>query len=152
MTSSDVEKRLEAGIYGKPQLKIDEQKKYLGNFRERVLITMNSQEIVNDYYFQALSKKVSQGFEEETVLFLNASIDCQTLSKYNLLAKKYQLPCVIKQVADPLSAETIVLVLAAKDRAVNAQTVDIAQICPQQKETNEENKEKKKGFLSILFK
>ena len=42
---SALEQRLDNGIYGTPQLKPDEQRRYLGTFRERVCLTISVAEL-----------------------------------------------------------------------------------------------------------
>lgn len=45
MSKSELEKALERGIYGTPELKKEEKKAYLGNFRERVLKALTKKQI-----------------------------------------------------------------------------------------------------------
>jgi len=152
MSEMDVEKRLENGIYGKPQLKADECRKYLGNFRERILVTMNNEEIHDDCYFKSFSEKLKEGFAQEVVLFLNGALDTSVTSKYSLLAKSVGIPYMIKQGTDSITNETIVLVLATKNDAVNSECVDIAELFPHAHEQlAQKMTAKKKGFFGHLF-
>ncbi|MBP2966807.1 DUF1694 domain-containing protein, partial [Acinetobacter baumannii] len=40
MTQKDIQDYLDNGMYGAPQIRPDEVKKYLGTFRERVIFSM----------------------------------------------------------------------------------------------------------------
>jgi uncharacterized protein YueI len=147
---NNVEQRLETGMMGKPKLKADEQRKYLGNFRERVELTMTNEEIFKDICFETFTNKLKEGFKEEVILFLHADLDTATLSKYTRLAKQFDINCMTKQTNMPITPETIVLVLAAKDLAVNVEQIDIEEMIPKQ-QGSPVTTQKKKGLLDKLF-
>ena len=44
MAGDDLNDRLTESLYGTPQVKPDEQRKYLGTFRERVALTLDQGE------------------------------------------------------------------------------------------------------------
>jgi uncharacterized protein YueI len=46
MEKSELEKALERGIYGTPELKREEKKKFLGSFRERVLKALTKKQVM----------------------------------------------------------------------------------------------------------
>ena len=48
MTNNNLQEHLNNGLYGTPQLHPDEQRKYLGTFRERVSLTITFKEFSNN--------------------------------------------------------------------------------------------------------
>ena len=52
MTNDNLQEHLNNGLYGTPQLHPDEQRKYLGTFRERVSLAITFKEFSNNQQVQ----------------------------------------------------------------------------------------------------
>ena len=52
---SAAQQRIDNAVYGTPKIKPDEQRKYLGTFRERVCLTISVQELQEQDWTKALT-------------------------------------------------------------------------------------------------
>lgn len=83
---TDVEQYIKDNIFGKPQLKPDEKKKFLGNFAERVAIALTVSQLKNEanqVTVESVMKKYPQYH-----LYLNGKIDSYILDNYLRLSVK----------------------------------------------------------------
>jgi uncharacterized protein YueI len=89
LSKQSVDEILQQGIQGPKEIKPDEKRKFLGTFRERVIIALKKNQVMeNDIYPQ-----VENSMKESKAahLFLNGNIGYEKLSKYIKLAKKYKI-------------------------------------------------------------
>ena len=69
---SGAEQRIENAIYGTPKIKPDEQRKYLGTFRERVCLTISVKELHEQNWQPALVAELKRGIGN--LVFLNGNL------------------------------------------------------------------------------
>lgn len=84
--SKDVQDYLEKGMYGTPQIKPDEKRKYLGTYRERVVLALTMDDIAKTSYPSGCLSKFKE-FPKGQVL-LNANLTPQQQNKMMQLAQK----------------------------------------------------------------
>lgn len=147
-----VEDRLKQGIYGQRKINPDEQRHYLGTFRERVYVTISCAEIKQHSWIDQLKKEFKA--HPDATLFINNNLDHDLVHPYLLAASKANIHFTLK--SDPefhTDPDKLAIVYAASD-AVYQSPVDIAKCYPDttsatQKETD---KPKKKHGLFHFFK
>ncbi|SKA12455.1 Uncharacterized protein YueI [Pilibacter termitis] len=151
--SSEVEKRLEYGRIGKPQIKKDELNKYMGNFRERVYLTMTVEQMRKEYYQKALIDRLDSGFSTTATLHIHAEIAKELQSIYTKIAKEKEIAFTFYSNNETIAPTTIGLVICSKE-AVNIEHVDISEMYPNAESqfgNPKENETKKEGFFHKLF-
>lgn len=152
MEKNNVEKRLDMSLSQKPILKADEKKKYLGNFRERIVLTMTLSESQSEYYQQSLKEFVEKGFKYEVAFHLNSELDSHIQSVFIQLAQRMNIPFVIHNLDSSLTKDSLVFAIATKTMALNQEIIDIAALFPEtMQQVPKEKTLKKKGFFSKFF-
>ncbi|WP_409022340.1 YueI family protein [Dellaglioa sp. P0083] len=147
MTENNLDPHLQSGLYGTPQLHPDEQRKYLGTFRERVSLAMTVAEVT--------ASKNMAGFEKELLehpdyhVLLNGTIDQNILAPYITLTHKHDVKFTLTSNNDtPDGVEIMGLVVASEKNAINESVIDINEKYPI---IQVEAPEKKKSFFENLF-
>lgn len=152
MANDELKQHLDAGRYGTPQVNPDEQKKYLGTFRERCFLSMTIKEM-KDLDYQAAVKAESEKHPEARLL-INGGVSDELQQKYIALATKAGIEFTIVSDATAESEDRIGLLLVT-DHAVDEPVIDVAQKYPEDapKEADQSAEDKDKGdFWSRLFK
>lgn len=90
MTSKDINDYLDKGMYGSPQLKPDEQNKYLGTFRERVVFALTVQQMKNTKFYPFCLEKINTYPGGQ--LLINVSSDATSQQHFITLSQKTNLP------------------------------------------------------------
>ncbi|MDR1567134.1 MAG: YueI family protein [Streptococcaceae bacterium] len=147
-----IEEKLEQGIYGKPQLKPDEYRQYLGTFRERVILAMNHQAVEKTCYCNQFIKLLQQLKDEYNPLCLkiNDKLAGNVKAKYLKAAANLEIPATIIPENATSNIEPYALVLHS-DHAVNQQVIDIEKRYPNL-EDKSELKPNKTSLLRRIFK
>ncbi|MHC9532888.1 YueI family protein [Dellaglioa sp. L3N] len=147
MAENDLDPHLQSGLYGTPQLHPDEQRKYLGTFRERVSLTMTIDEVT--------AANNMAGFEQELVAhpdyhaLINGMIDQKALAPYITLLHKHNVNFTLTSNSEnPVGAEIMGLVIATEKTAINESVVAINDKYPIIKS---DAPAKKKSFFENLF-
>ncbi|MCD2256156.1 YueI family protein [Agrilactobacillus fermenti] len=83
---SDVEDYIKSHMYGTPQVKPDEKREFLGNFRERVALALTVAQLRNPKT-EALVSDVMQRYPQYH-LYLNAKLSQSFITTYMALAVK----------------------------------------------------------------
>ena len=125
---SALDQRLENGIYGTPKIKPDEQRKYLGTFRERVCLTISVKELEEANWTAAISKELQRGIGN--LVFVNGNLPHDQLHPYVRAAAAANGQFTMK--TDPefkTGPDDLAIVIAAKD-AVYQSPVDVAKRYP----------------------
>ena len=65
--TDELQEHLNKGMYGTPKLKPDEQRKYLGTFRERVDLTVTFAQLNSEKYYPAIQQELEEHPESRTV-------------------------------------------------------------------------------------
>ncbi len=118
---------IENGLYGPKELNPAEKKKFLGTYRERVIVALNKNEVLSKNMIPELEKKILA--YKDSKLLLNGSLGYSLLRPYIQLAEqnKHEFSIVSREEDDT----DIYLVLADK-KEVNIEDV---QLHAEQKET-----------------
>lgn len=143
--ADDLQQHLDNSLYGTPQLKPDEQRKYLGTFRERCYLQMTLAQMRNQDLQDCLKTHVTD-FEGAHCLMNNQVSDTLQADYIQILAAA-AIPFTIVS-SNQKSDDAIGLLLVASE-AVDESIIDIAEKYP----TNESKptSEKKPSFWGKLF-
>ncbi|MEK5523437.1 MULTISPECIES: YueI family protein [Heyndrickxia] len=131
---------LQKGMYGEKQLKPDEKRKYLGTFRERIVVALKKSQVMEKQIYPEVEDLMKKN--PKAKLLLNGDLTYTFLTKYIQLAKKHNNSYSI--VTNNDSNTPIGLVLAL-DYAINKENIYITKASNQQTETV-----KKEGLWSSL--
>ena len=81
----NIDDYLQKGMYGDKQIKPDEKRKFLGTFRERIIIALKKSQVMeNKIYFEIEEMMLKY---PNSKLLLNGDINYPSLSKYIQIAK-----------------------------------------------------------------
>ncbi|MDD6431950.1 MAG: YueI family protein [Lactobacillaceae bacterium] len=150
---SGTEQRIENAIYGTPKIKPDEQRRYLGTFRERVCLTISVQELHEQNWQPALVAELKRGIGN--LVFLNGNLPHEDIHPYLLATNQHGGIFTMK--TDPefrTNPEALAVVVAAKT-GVYQSPVDVEKRYPQFKVSSESTPKpidsEKHGFFYRLF-
>lgn len=149
---SGTEQRIENAIYGTPKIKPDEQRKYLGTFRERVCLTISVQELHEQNWQEAVVAELKR--EIGNLVFLNGNLPHEEIHPYLLATNQHGGIFTMK--TDPefrTNPEALAVVVAAK-KGVYQSPVDVEKRYPQFKITSKTVKpavSEQHGFFYRLF-
>jgi uncharacterized protein YueI len=144
LSKQSVDEILQQGIQGPKEIKPDEKRKFLGTFRERIIIALKKNQVTeNDIYPQ-----IESCMKEYKVahLFLNGNISYEELSKYVKLAKIYKIEHTI--VTNKEHDTEIGLVLAM-DHAIDKEEIYIDE---KEQEQPKPPRQEKPSIFAKLFK
>ncbi|WP_239254583.1 YueI family protein [Listeria ilorinensis] len=108
--AENIEDYLEHGMYGNLEVNPAEQKKYLGTFRERVIIAMTRKEVMNKNLLLSLEEKIKA--HPQAKMLLNGDLGYPNLRPFIALAETYKMPFSI--VSREAGDTDIYLVLASQ--------------------------------------
>ena len=145
--ADNLEDRLMQNMAGTPKLKPDEQRRYLGTFKERVSLTLTYEQAQDDFYLQCLEDEMLA--HPDYLLSINSRLNETPLNKVLHFASQHNLKTVLKSDKTYQDATSYTLVLASKNQALNLETIDVAQKYP--KPTKTPPVSKHKSFWEKLF-
>lgn len=145
MAKDELQKHLDSSRYGVPKLKPDEQRKYMGTFRERCYVTMTIAQMKNERDKKNFLKELS-AHPNGTVL-LNGKMDMTLQSAYIKMINTQGGHFTIVNEAQSSEPDSLGLVLTA-DHAVDIAEVDIDKKYPN---TTEQKPVEKESFWKSLF-
>lgn len=147
MAKDELQQHLDKGRYGAPKINADEQRKYLGTFRERCFVSLTIRQMRNQQDRTHLIEEINK--YPEGKLLINGGVSEQLQSEFIGLASKHAVDFTIVNDAQVENEESIGVLLVT-DHAVDEAIIDIEEKYPAEK-TAEEAKPKKKGLLGKLF-
>ena len=147
MAQDDLQNHLDNAMYGTPLLKPEEQRKYMGTFRERCYLTMTIEQMKKTEDKANFLKELAQ-YPDATVL-LNGAMASDLQSAYIKLINERQTKFTVVNDFVENTPNALGLVLTSNE-AVNEETIDIEQKYPKQTST-EATEQPKKGFWHKLF-
>lgn len=145
MTQDDLQKHLDNARYGTPLLKPDEQKKYMGTFRERCYLTMTIAQMKDTINRNNLLKELAK--YPDAFVLLNGAMDMDLQAGYIKLLTEQQTTFTVVNDFVEDSLDSYGLILCAK-QAVNEEQLSITEKYPPRKPVE---KPVKKGFWQNLF-
>lgn len=158
MTNDNLQEHLNNGLYGTPQLHPDEQRKYLGTFRERVSLTITFKEFSNNQNacLTAIKQEISSNTEEELNIKINGQLSSDIINKIIQISKENNTK--FKYLADASFShddDANAIVICSPKSALHIENIDVESkyhdLFERKTEENNDSKENKKGFLSKLF-
>lgn len=150
---SSTEQRIDNAIYGTPKIKPDEQRKYLGTFRERVCLTITVAELHQQNWCPALVAELKRGIGN--LVFLNGNLPHEEIHPYLLATNENGGTFTMKTDPEFKTAPSSLAVVVAAKKGVYQAPVDVAKRYPNlvsnghQKPHNEP--EKHPGIFHRLF-
>lgn len=158
MTNDNLQEHLNNGLYGTPQLHPDEQRKYLGTFRERVSLTITFKEFSNNQNacLTAIKQEISSNTEEELSIKINGQLSSDIIDKIIQISKENNTK--FEYLADASFShddDTNAIVICSSKSALHIENIDVEskyhELFERKSEEKNDPEEDKKGFLSKLF-
>jgi uncharacterized protein YueI len=120
MTREDVKDYLLRGMYGPPELRPEEKRRYLGEFRERVVLALTQKQVRS----RDIPRQVLEALDRhrDVTIVLNGEMEYGALAKYIRLANERGVP--YRKVYDREHDTDVGLVLAAPE-AVDVACIDV---------------------------
>lgn len=144
MSKPNVEDYLQQGIYGKKEINPDEKRKFLGTFRERVLIALTQSQVREHDIYQEVEDAIKKN--KEAKLLLNGNMDYSHLSKYTKLCNQYGLDYTM---VTNKEYDTDLGLVLAYEYAIDKEEIFVTQ---KKVKFEEKNEQDKKGVFSIFKK
>lgn len=148
MAKDELQQHLDKGRFGAARINPDEQRKYLGTFRERCFASMTVREMKNQQDQKNLITEIKK--YPEGKLLINGAVDEKVQADFITLASKNSVDFTIVNDATVESEDSIGLLLVT-DHAVNEEIIDIEEKYPSTNSDSKEPSEKKKSFFGRLF-
>ncbi len=151
MATKDIQDYLDKGMYGAPQIKPDEVKKYLGTYRERVVFAMTFEE-TKPYLYDSFCLEQFKKYPDGALsIDANAALDIQ--NHYMKLAQQKNINFkMVDSDVEHLAPEDITIVFFV-DHAIDLEDITVKRT-KKEKTSPTVNKEepKKESFFKRLFK
>jgi len=125
---SQMEQHLQNSVYGTPKINPDEQRHYLGTFRERVSLAMTIGEVTDRQNLDDFITEISAHPDYQVIL--NGHIDQADLSPYLKLACQHNLKFTIKQDTIYGVNDSDLGLVVASDTAINQNPISLAKKYP----------------------
>ncbi|MDT2753864.1 YueI family protein [Enterococcus pseudoavium] len=148
MAKDELQQHMDKGRYGAPLVNPDEQRKYLGTFRERCFVSMTVKEMENKQHQQHLVTEIKK--HPEGRLLINGAISEELQRTFIGLASKNAVDFTIVNDATAESEDSIGVLLVT-DHAVNQEIIDIEEKYQTKNVDSKAETKPKKSFFSKLF-
>ncbi|MHA8110885.1 DUF1694 domain-containing protein [Lactobacillaceae bacterium Melli_B4] len=148
---NSVNSRLEQSSYGTPKINPDEQRKYLGTFRERVSLAIMIKDLGTKEAQEAFDKEAQE--HPDYQLLVNGQIDQDLIGPYMRIAAKDNIKFTIRNDSFYFNEPESYGVVFAAATAINANPIELHQKYPNLfNETNNDNQPKHESFMDKLKK
>jgi len=117
---NELERALQFGLHGTPEIKSAEKKKFLGVFREQVMAVITQQQVKEPIIYTEVIRALKD--VRSARLIINGSLEREVTRKYRDLAEKMAKP--YKVVYDPDTPRESAALVVASDQAINLATID----------------------------
>ncbi|UQS85165.1 YueI family protein [Apilactobacillus apisilvae] len=145
MSEGNVNDRLEqSSMGGTPKVNPDEQRKYLGTFRERVSFAIKIKDLKNPDAIKDLNKEFNNNNSYQ--LILNGNLEHDMISPFIKLASKNNIKFVVKTDSFYKTEPENYGVVYANKQSINVNKIDFENKYNHEKVENK-NLEKKESFL-----
>ncbi|MGX4687097.1 DUF1694 domain-containing protein [Vagococcus sp. JNUCC 83] len=147
----DIQDYLDKGLYGSPQLKPDEQKKYLGTFRERVVFILSLSDLTASQY-EEFAKKQFNDYPDGTLL-VNALVKPAIQKELIHLTQTSNILLKLVDTENTTLTPNTIVVVYSLNHAINKEDIELPlkKRSTQTADSVKENKTSSGGFLSHLF-
>jgi uncharacterized protein YueI len=120
LKKGDIEKALSIGLHGAPELRRDEKRRYLGEFRERVIILLSKKQVAEPGVYPEIVKALED--KRAAKMIISGEIDFHLSEKYQKLAEAMGKP--VTTISDPEFRGDAGLVVAGDD-AVDVKDISV---------------------------
>ncbi len=120
---SEIYQRIQNGIYGTPKIKPDEQRHYMGTFRERVWLTISVAEINNNDWSFAVREELTK--HPDSLVIINGNLADHLTRNYIMLANQMQVQFTIKTGSDAKTTPDSLALVISDHKAVYESPVDV---------------------------
>lgn len=148
MVQDELQQHLDKGRFGTARINPDEQRKYLGTFRERCFASMTIREMKNKQDREHLILEIQK--YPEGKLLINGAVDGELQNEFIALASRNSVDFTIVNDAT-VDSEDSIGVLLVTDHAVNQEIIDIEEKYPAQNDNETAETKPKKSFFGRLF-
>lgn len=131
---SNVDQRIQNSIYGTPKIKPDEQRRYMGTFRERVYLTISVAEAKQQDWSSALQKELQK--HPDSLVIINGNLEDRFTRPYITMANQMTVQFTIKTGNDTKTDDDNLAVVVTDHKAVYESPVDVAKKYPSVADTN----------------
>ncbi|AYM03615.1 YueI family protein [Levilactobacillus yiduensis] len=126
---SQMEQHLQNSVYGTPKINPDEQRHYLGTFRERVSLAMTIAEVTDRKSLDAFITEITAHPDYQVIL--NGHIDQADLAPYLKLASQHNLKFTIRQDTIYGVNDSDLGLIVASDTAINQNPISLSKKYPE---------------------
>lgn len=121
---SAVDQRIQNGVYGTPKVKPDEQRFYMGTFRERVWLTISVQEATNHDWSSAVRQELTK--HPDSLVIINGNLEDRFTRNYIMVANQLKAQFTIKTGAGTKTTpDALAVVVCDQHQAVYESPVDV---------------------------
>ena len=146
---SNVEQRLQNGIYGSPKIKPDEQRRYLGTFRERMWLTISVAEAKQQDWSDALRQELT--IHPDSLVIINGNIDDSLTRNYLTVANNAHVQFTIKTGTETKTGDDDLAVIVTDHKAVYQSPVDVSKKYGQQSPQDDQQTKHHPSLLKRIF-
>ncbi|MGV8145806.1 MAG: DUF1694 domain-containing protein [Alkaliphilus sp.] len=118
MKKGELKKAIERGLGGMPEIKAIEKKKWLGEFRERVILGLTVKQCSDEYSLHHVQEALKDSMAEKLIVNNKMSIDA--ISRYMRLADKMEKDFISRT----SQCEDAMGVVVASSVAVNREDIE----------------------------
>ncbi|CAM2362212.1 YueI family protein [Listeria seeligeri] len=118
--AENIDDYLEKGMYGAKEINPAEKKKYLGTYRERVLVALTKEEVLSQQFLPELEKAILES--PDSKLLLNGLLHYNSMRPYIKLAEKCKHEFSI---VSRLEGETDLYLVLACQKAINKEDIHL---------------------------
>ena len=146
--TDELQKHLDSSLYGSPKIKPDEQRKYMGTFKERCYVTMTLEQMKKETDRKNFVAELSK--HPEATVLLNGKMELSLQTAYIKLIKAQGVRFTIVSDAELHDTHSLGLVITAGE-AVNESEIDIEKKYPEEQTPTTDEAAPKKSFWKNLF-
>jgi len=117
--------RIETAMHGTPKLHPDEQRKYLGTFRERVEVAVTVYQLKRTHYVTELTQAFTA--HPDYQLYINGNLDQDFIGPYIKAASQSNIKFTVKTDDMYRTADTDYALVFTAATAINEDVIDIDQ-------------------------
>ncbi|GAE93472.1 hypothetical protein JCM21714_2557 [Gracilibacillus boraciitolerans JCM 21714] len=142
MASKDVDDYLQEGIYGKREINPDEKRKFLGTYRERVILVLSKSEVRGEKGLPEIEKAILE--YPQATLLMNGNMNFRFFKPFRDIANKHEVSYT--SVTNREAESDYGIVLASKV-AVDKEEIFL----PEEKEPHPAKKNEKKPWWKKIL-
>lgn len=151
--TDNLQEHMNKGMYGTPQLKPDEKRKYLGTFRERVSLTITFEQLKDPQALVDLKEELTK--HPDLYVIINGQLEQKILTSLLKIVKEANVSFTLNTDRSLTTcSDALAVVVCAKKTALHEDTVDVFKKYPEKATptTEKQQKEEHFSFFHDLFK